>query len=390
VFRRIRMILPPDSALVLWAVLYLCAAVQDVIWLLQVGRPAPAPGPFFSIMPLGILISYAGYRVISFHPVYQFSYRRWLETTPWTWRTPLPGGPIHLVPEDALLLTLAIAPAWYRGGLTPWTAMSVFLASYAIFLVPSLWSTGASSYGYAAMFGLGLIARFWDSPPARLGSAIGVTLIALLGLRRSLRNYPWASEILEAELRSVAATNADQIMAAQVRAGRRLGWPFDRLGPKVGLSAPTRSFDRILWSLLLGWWAYAATSPDLVFPLRNGILRFVLSGLTMGLAIGRVLIYVAGFAPPITLWGRLATFRPIIPRYDQVFVTPIAVAVISYAAQRELEVLGINPHVGLPIIISLIMMAALLGGPGLESWRLTGHHRVVGNKSANAEFINVG
>ena len=42
------------------------------------------------------------YRVIAFHPYFRADYLRWLKSTPWTVRKPLPVGPVELVPEDGL------------------------------------------------------------------------------------------------------------------------------------------------------------------------------------------------------------------------------------------------------------------------------------------------
>ena len=59
----------------------------------------------------------ATFRVAAFHPAFRPGYRQWLCDTPWTSRKPLPLGPIHLVPQDVLLIAISVGLAW------PWLEM---------------------------------------------------------------------------------------------------------------------------------------------------------------------------------------------------------------------------------------------------------------------------
>ncbi|HET6880701.1 MAG TPA: hypothetical protein VFI31_11130, partial [Pirellulales bacterium] len=56
-------------------------------------------------------------RVWEFHPLFHEDYRNWLRLTPWTSRSPLPVGPIHLLPQDALWLGLALL-LWHDPGVS--------------------------------------------------------------------------------------------------------------------------------------------------------------------------------------------------------------------------------------------------------------------------------
>src|SRR5206468_2561549 len=140
----------------------------------------------------------------------------------------------------------------------------------------------------------------------------------MIGLRRSLRHWPW--DLPWHKYRAL------QIVGGPV--DRRLGWPFDRLGPEfperiIGV----RGRDGVLASLLAGWWLYALSSlftdPDARFYLPYMILAYLT---TFGPAI-RLFRYAKGYAPPIGLWGRIVTLRWLMPSYDQILVTP-AVALV--------------------------------------------------------------
>src|SRR5579872_2970049 len=45
-------------------------------------------------------------RSFGFHPVFNAEYHKWLATTPWTNRLPLPAGPAHLVLQDVVVLAM--------------------------------------------------------------------------------------------------------------------------------------------------------------------------------------------------------------------------------------------------------------------------------------------
>jgi hypothetical protein len=385
--RRLRMILPQDSILVMYASFYFVAIIGDLIWYVLLKMPMPGEGAatLYKIAPFGILPHYAWYRTHQFHPAFQPGYRQWLEMTPWTWRKPLPGGPVHLVWEDSLILLFAIAPASYRGAITPWQGLSIFLASYAAWLTSSFWKTGAKHQGYATLIGLAIVLRLWPKPQMQVCAAAAVALVALLGLRRSLQTFPWNAE-------GFPAIATDEVLSRMVRSGRMLGWPYDNLGPKAGdfhAKIPSK-LEAILIALLLGLWAHALAS-CIVDPMpQSEILRMLCIPAISMFAMFRLVRYMAGYQPPISLWGRLATFRLLIPSYDKVFLTPIAILLAGAAAVYELQSVTRDPMVVYPITLSVVAMVALLGGPSARSWVLTGGHRVVSSGVNATMYVKVG
>jgi hypothetical protein len=113
---------------------------------------------------------------------------------------------------------------------------------------------------------------------------------------------------------------------------------------------------------------------------------------TQGFFWGRILLYCNGYAPPISVWGRLVTFRWIIPGYDQVFVGPAFTLLSAGTAFIGLLRLGAPPEVVVPVSLGLMMFVAMSCKPSLERWRLTGSHRIkaVGAKVQTSEYVQVG
>ena len=105
--RRLRLVLPPAGILLTYALVYTIfeGLVLAMEW--RLGAPirgmAGRPGV---LLPLLAAALYGGFRVIAFHPVYRPKYRAWLESTPWTSGKPLPVGPVSLVWEDGVVLSL--------------------------------------------------------------------------------------------------------------------------------------------------------------------------------------------------------------------------------------------------------------------------------------------
>jgi hypothetical protein len=143
-------------------------------------------------------------------------------------------------------------------------------------------------------------------------------------------------------------------------------------------------------SLLAGWWLYAVASLSSDPEVRRGIVLMVDGSAVAFLVLGRLAIYCTGYAPPISLWGRLWTFRWIVPSYDKVFLAPLAVVLISLLVPEVATLHGLEPDVAVPLSLSLALLAGLSLGPSLLNWRLTGRHRLVPGTSIRQRCINVG
>ena len=386
---RFRVLLPPSTYVVLYAACYLAATIPLIVAAAGgVGAVAAVkttiPNPAIAVHVAGMLI-YGVYRATAFHPFFRSGYRRWLETTPWSWDKPLPVGPAHPVVEDALIVAAAGFPLWLAGHVHPITSYAIALSVYLVALSVTFAQTGAWGFQFAVPFGLGLAPIFGAGRPELYGAAVLASwLVAMIGLRRSFRRWPWA------DVPSIAFDpNKGFTFEGKPPA---LGWPFDRLGPRVEPPAsPHDVLGKVLWSLLIGWWFYAIGCISGPEGHVGGFIMVLSLALMQG--SGELAATVAGYAPPINLAGRIARLRPLVPSYDQVFLPPFAAIFVALAGPSTLARVGIPINAAIAATASLVMMTLLLGGPDRRTWQLTARHRVVPgiNVSGKAnEFIRTG
>jgi hypothetical protein len=201
-------------------------------------------------------------------------------------------------------------------------------------------------------------------------------------LRRALCSFHqwelrwWKEQGLADLLSNNLTTFAEQAQ------NKLLGWPFDRLSLKRNSSPMTITIGAGA-GLLIAWWLHGGLH-QLFRNAAPGALQFAPAAISAGLAMPclvlmafRVGIYVTGYAPPISLMGRLATFRWIIPGYDKVFLAPIIGAGLVMGGPFAINEIGLAWEFGIPVLVGLLMTMALSMPPSLDEWRLTGHHRVV-------------
>ena len=387
---RFRVLLPPSAYVVLYAAIYLIVSLPAIVAARGVG--AAAIDQKFREMPaavhlIGMLI-YGVYRAAMFHPFFRPGYRRWLETTPWSWGKPLPVGPAHPTWGDAVLVAAAGLPAWLSGDVHPITSYALALAGYLLALSATFAKTGAWAFPFPVLFGLGLALMLCRGRPESYGAAVlASAVVAMIGLRRSFRRWPWAD---------VASIVYDPTRGFFVEGkAPALGWPFDRLGPRHdpprGRSrrSPARSSGPC--SPAGGFMCSSACSS----PRSQLFVRLIVAGnLANLLGIYRLVTMLSGYASPINLAGRIARFRPLIPSYDQVFLVPIAAFLVALVGPGALALGGIPINVAVAVSASLALMTLWLGGPDRRTWQLTARHRIVsgigGNTNRGGEFVQTG
>jgi hypothetical protein len=388
--RRLLLILPPPAILLALAIAY--TLMELPFWIVRLRWGVQAVGETRPGLVIVVVAAtaYGVYRVAAFHPSFRPDYRAWLERTPWTSRKPLPVGPVSWVPEDLLIVGVfaVLASINEHPRVDPVVVATLPLMSYAALLTVALFATGAWGFGYALAFALGLAVWLGPNRWAFLASAVGVNLIGLVGLRRSLARFPWSLERQEEVWQSLREACGEKRNDWQYRCG----WPFDRLlrDPseplRIGLA------DALLVSMLAGWWLFALTAqvPD---PRDRDFLRFfaVLIG-TGFFSVFRLFLYCAGYASPISLWGRIVTFRWIVPGYDRVFVGPVCTFLTGMLGLVAFLTWKLPGDSALPACFALTLFVALSCPPSLKRWRLTGRHRVVFGlqQKQKGEFIQVG
>jgi len=369
--RWLRVVLPPSEILFAFAAFYLLGegGVRLIEW--RLGQQLPLEGQRPGTLLLRVAcLGYGAFRVFAFHPLFSPRYRAWLEAAPWTSSKRLPAGPIHPVPQDGVVLLALGGLAFSQPDRAFVVLVSLLLTSYLAILGFTLWATGTWAYAYAIACGLGLIVYLWGLPWECAGTAALLTAIGYLGLRRSLAEFPWDTEWGNA-FREKLGTLAKNQTEKEV-----LGWPFGALRPRPVTGPAIRTRTAIMTSLLVGWWVYVIGTRQADPMVRQGLLALLGGALTVGLAGIRQIRYCRGYLPPISLWGRIRSFRWIIPHYDKVFLGPLAALLIGNCLPAILGA-GLHPDIGVPVSVSLAWMAGLIIGPNLLEWRLTGGHRMV-------------
>ncbi len=325
--------------------------------------------------------SYGVARVTDFHPVFQTDYRAWLEATPWNNTKPLPLGPVELVFEDGLVLGPLLLLSATLPQPRAMSLLCVFLLCHLGAIVVSLWLTRMRLIGYLSAFGLGFAVWQWHQPIACVATAAVVYLIAYEGFVQALDRFPWAPRLLPL---------ASDIFAP-LSQREPIGWPHDRMLGDVVAAGGISRIDAILCGALGSWWVYVLASFIRDEANRVGLLAMMSSIVFMAAPLMRLGIYTQGYAPPLSVWGRIRTLRWIIPRNDVVLVGPIAAllagpatAGLLYACRCPLDAC-ITAGAGVTVIV------ALIAPPRLRRWRLTGGHRIGhGIVASNQAFIKVG
>ncbi len=374
----LRVVLPPGRAIGAFAAIYTLFEGFHLFMFLRFGQVMDAERLSLYLLRVGALI-YGSWRVTGFHPAFRNDYRIWLERSPWTARKPLPAGPIALSWEDALPLAALALLGRTQGPSAPMVVLGLFLIGYLALLAIPSFTTGAAASGYAIAFLVGLAIRCWPDPRAFLAAAVLGYLAGWLGLRASLARFPWP--LYE---KFNLATTKDMAQEATC------GWPFDQLQPNVRATRILPAHAGVLISLLAGWYLFAAESLLGNPADRQTMIHLTFVNAVLFLAGGRLVVYCWGYAAPISFWGRLATLRPIVPGYDQVFLAPLCTAMVGFLALDRFRPPGLVDDVFLPIALAVACLVALTTGPSLARWRLTGRHRITPGFATKNDIVKVG
>jgi hypothetical protein len=308
-----------------------------------------------------------------FHPACNRAYAAWLKLTPWTAAKPLPLGPIHPVWQDAAVIGLLSAIAHWHAHTDPlWPVIafvSVYLAGMTILLgVTRRW------WHFLA---LGFL---WPSLmlPVMAGTPGIIIVAAIIGViwhghLQSLKAFPWvfikdASPAANPTSLGEVRINVD--FTPTSGGPSALGWPLTLLSPKIKTPSVSNRTNLAL-SLLIGWWSYCLIIASQMVPVSELMVLFAMLA-----AIFRLAVYGSSVATPFNFWGRMATGRIIVPGFDRVFVTPLAVALLSVITAIIVERSGHWYPVTESCAIAAIWYLLFGGGPSLRNWILTGQLRL--------------
>jgi hypothetical protein len=364
ILSRFRTVAPPAWTVAFVMIVFGVFIIPRVVFGLQPAQPPDSPPRRFLIF-CSVLLGV--YRVIAFHPYFRQNYLRWLKSTPWNVRKPLPLGPVELVPEDALGIGLIILLGATLPAPRSIEFVNVFLFSHLLTLVVTFWRTGVAGVGYIALMLLGFVPLLWWRPWLNLLVLVGIYLLVHEGLWRALKRFPWETEGILIDLKLVQKTEVSS----------ECGWFFDRFHRDINTANGISRIDALLGCMLGSWWLFvlAWLSPNPAQ--RFGFLIFATTAFTMVSSLIRFAIYIQGCRPPISFWGRLGTFRWIIPGFDQIYVAPIGSLLVSPAALLLFRNSQIPAEICLSIAAGLTVLIALICPPRLRRWRLTGRQRLV-------------
>ncbi len=322
---------------------------------------------------MGIAVLYGIVRITAFHPFCRPDYLAWLETTPWRFPLPLPLGPIQLVAVDVLLLCVIAAIAAFHLHLSPRIFLIGFGWSYLACLAHSLHRSGQHAAAY--VLGVGLAACFLLENSVWIACLlVALYPLAYLALQSSLRNFPWPK-----------TEPADS--------PNHTAW---HPSPSP-LQAPVNVRQVILACLLWGWWLYCGIRfcwylyfltlniPNLLksrveYALTQSVLHkhyLWLGAFGVCCAGYRLFRYCANRWPPISVFGRIATGRLIIPNYDRVLIAPLCSLLICFFLPRILFDAGFPLEIVASATVTLALLSIRSIGPTLQDWELTGGYRLV-------------
>ncbi|MCR4410968.1 MAG: hypothetical protein NUV77_00920 [Thermoguttaceae bacterium] len=388
----LRVVFPPVGIVGLMVVLCLGTRALE-LWVahrLEIHEKFSLFAPF-RVMLIGVAsVAYGMYRVLVFHPLFRSGYRTWLAATPWTSAKPLPLGPIHLVPQDAVMLGLLFALVHEPGGVVEmpngvvvhvtWLAPLCFLISYLLWLCTSFTVVGLAVPAYATAFGLGLVFRLSREPAWATGAAAIVYLVAWWGIRQSLARFLWRVPRFLDPVRSERQGSESRQPV--------LGWAFNALQPKP-VGAGIRVRDALAVSLLVGWWAHSVVALIANEQEQREAVTTISGFVTAGCVLSRTVVYCLRHWPPISLWGRIQTLRWIIPGYDRVFVAPLCALAAGLILHWLVAHDRLPADIFGPAGIAVVLAITLGTGPTLQQWQLTGAHRIAPDYLNKANFIEL-
>ncbi len=322
---------------------------------------------------------YAGYRLVRFHPVCNRAYAQWLKLSPWTAKQPLPIGPVYPVWQDAAVIGILTAlAAWNHVNI--WKPAVIFILVYlAGFTLILAFTRQWKSCLVLGFFWPALILPIVNGWLA-FGILIAIAAVVWHGHRQSLKTFPWKFlETPPVSLSQIEIRFEGVGTPSSAGAQFNLGWAFLALSPKV--RPPSISeWTSVALGGLAGWWSFCIIKNSAADPMPELILLFAIFA-----AFIRLGIYCIGVAAPVNVLGRIASGRFIIPGFDKVFLTPLAVILVAILGCIIIKRFGPWYPVTESCVIAAIGYVLFSGGPTLKNWALTGMHRLRPPTRANAQ-----
>ncbi|MBN2513437.1 MAG: hypothetical protein JXB18_10905 [Sedimentisphaerales bacterium] len=347
---------------ILWAMavdLLFTALLSPICFLLQDWEMIRNMNAAFLVM---FAVAYGLTRCLLFHPAVNSKYRQFLALTPYSSRHQLPKGPILLYWPDAVILGLMTAAAWICPPEHCFVPLISFLLAHLAghcfcmiltkqkkLLAVLLTILPLSVYPHEN----GMISFFV------LCIAYG---IVWYGTQAYLKQFPWNTSFWNdhciAHLKEKAFTQ------------KIIQWPWYQLNFDKTASLSWKT--KLVICGLVFWWLHV-----IVYMFKDCHFIDMVAILAVPIILFRLIPYAKGFMPPISLLGRISTGRLIIPGYDKIFVATIILVLTVLFVPEVLRSTGLPQTIGIELTFSLCLFLAMVLPPSYQSWRLTGHHRMI-------------
>jgi hypothetical protein len=248
-----------------------------------------------------------------------------------------------------------------------------------------LWMTDAKGRVLLALIGLAMLALLRTAAPAALAVLAACYSVVRFGL-------PWSVQKSVEGKNCAASTLAPFFGQTEDRVRSRppaLGFPYALLTPSHSSAHDGVSLrDAVGIAVMLSAWLFALAT--YAPPEARGSTSYFAA--TAGLLIammGRVIIYVAPFQPPISFLGRVVNRIWFIPNYDRIFLPAICASapllglwlVRSYVPDQLVWTA--------PLALGAGWIIALGMPPTLHHWALTGSHRIATAALPRVEYIEI-
>lgn len=323
-------------------------------------------------------VLYGAFRVVRFHPACQPKYRDWLRGTPWNHGLPLPGGSVALGLRDVLVVILLTVLATGGPEATPLACLGAATVTYIVLLGAVNACTGCFTEAYVVAFGLTLAVRINEDVVATTTVVIVLLIVTVMGLKRSLARFPWDTPLTREFAKFFRNLGVEGQPLGWHGDPARLGFPYDACAP-VSPNPVIPFRHALLLSLLVGWTYYVLTwalAPGDRF-MREMREIMCYGVIPVSACLVRVTVYCGPYWPPISLLGRVATMRPIIPKYDRVFVAPLAALTVAVLLHTVFSRCAVPVEYGGAITVFAVLLILLGSGPSIGRWRMLGAYRAV-------------
>ncbi len=225
------------------------------------------------------LVFYGFFRVLAKHPLFRPAYAEWLAGTPWHGQLSLPLGPIHLLPQDGLILLAAWLVSRHDSRLDVHALAALCMLPYLFGLIVALRMTGAGAHAYLVSYGLA--AAVWLGLPSPGATLLLIPLycVGWHGLLISLRGLALnESPRLREAFRKFAIIKPSATPVQR----KTIGFSLAQLGPGADYLAISLGESLLISWLVAAWvFALASRNPD---PGERVAIGYVTALMGVGLA----------------------------------------------------------------------------------------------------------